>query len=74
MTTQLHAIAAQQHVDDLHRLAEQHRRTRQADQGFDARHSLSHKLGGRLVGRSLVILGLRRSWAWASRARQVAVQ
>jgi hypothetical protein len=26
------------------------------------------------VGRSLVILGLRRSWAWASRARQVAVQ
>jgi hypothetical protein len=26
------------------------------------------------VGRSLVILGLRRSWAWASRGRQVAVQ
>jgi hypothetical protein len=74
MSTQLHAVAAQQHVDDLLRLAEQHRLMRQADQEFDATHSLSHKPVGHLVRRSLVIVGLRRSWAWASRDRQVAAQ
>jgi hypothetical protein len=74
MTTQLHAIAAQQHVDDLLRIAEQHRLVRQADQKFDARHSPSHTPVGRLLGRSLVTLGLTRSRAWGSRDRPLAAQ
>ncbi len=57
--TSLHAIAAQQHTDDLRRQAEQHRLRRHTHRERDGRTSRSHTGRGRRGARSLAI-GLRR--------------